>query len=156
MAVLTTFREGDFSRQRVRSFARMIAVVVVLAAFVPAQSKADSITNSFDPQNPFADYFFDYGEGGGYTFRLGFDQVFTSFELTISDFLVDSVTVGEDFGPGFQCVEMAYDDGPQCVIFTASSPYPTLDTDYGGGINVGIAYDIWGYPGPVDPVDIGE
>jgi hypothetical protein len=147
---------------RTRRLLRALALSAAMMALMPAQGRADafSITRFFDPSTPVADYSFNRGSFS-YTFRLGFDVVFRPFGVTMTDNLVSGVETDGDFSDGnFGCVEMGNPDGPSCVTFRATAPYPsslpTPGHDFGGTINVGIAYNIFGFPGVSDPVDIGE
>jgi hypothetical protein len=148
---------------RTRRLLRALALSAAMMALMPAQGRADafSITRFFDPSTPVADYSFNRGSFS-YTFRLGFDVVFRPFGVTMTDNLVSGVETDGDFSDGnFGCVEMGNPDGPSCVTFTASAPtyfysLPSPGQDFGGNINIGIAYNIYGFPGVGDPVDIGE
>jgi hypothetical protein len=164
--------------------ARAVACAVLLMGLTAVRANAEpmivncfgiefSCDATFDADNEVADYIFD-----DYVFRLGFDEILgeSSFTIHMEDFLLGQFSdppyiigfedrVGEAFG-GFKCVEItSSDEVPFCVEFVASGAYesdlPVAGEDYsnegdGFGINVGIAYNIVGWPEFGDPVDIGE
>jgi hypothetical protein len=177
--MIANVSEACSARKRLPSLANLVrggALAIMMLGLMPTISEADvidclesSCTGSFNSENEVNDY--DFGE---YVFRLGFDEVLTSFEIHI-----DALTLSQlDFAarnsvPGFTgygCVEITFGDGDDCVEFVASgrddgdfAPLPMQGEDFGDGdgfgINVGIAYDIVGFPGAppvIDPVDIGQ
>jgi hypothetical protein len=160
--------------------ARVIALATLTLGIAAMPSQATTITHTFSPGNPVNDYVFTNGVATGTdpahisTFRLGFDHVLTTFDITITDSYASGDTL--DVGPDtYSCIEMGQGLGavPTCVRFTATGnlpddadadldpELPQLGVDYLGGvgdgaINIGIQYAIHGYPDPFDPVDLGQ
>jgi hypothetical protein len=166
--------------------AAMTVLAPSQAAADPMQIICDgenSCNATFDADNEVADYVFGFYSDDvfvtQYTFRLGFDEIFeeSSFTIHMENLLLSQFSsdgypyivgfdsrVGEEFSD-FKCVEIATSfESPSCVEFVASGvggDLPVAGEDYsnegdGFGINVGIAYNIFGWPESGDPGDIGE
>jgi hypothetical protein len=155
------------------SWIRNIPCVVAfaIALLIPVSSAANPFT--FTNEDLFNDFVFDDGDDGSLVFRIAFEEVLQSFTLAVDALVVESVSLndegdGFDFG-GYECVEMFSDnvdefDKADCVIFAVTRDVETDDTSalpeegthYEGEITIGISYNIFGFPDPEDPVDIGE
>jgi hypothetical protein len=149
---------------------RVGALVALFVALGAPRAQATSITMDFSPDHAVNDYFFPSVEDAHYIFRLGFDQVFTSFSLTLNDVIYagseQPTAVFNDVT--YKCVEIAPPImNPGCVDFVASrqvgelpAPLPTAGVDFAAGpraINVGIQYAMFGFPQPgFDPIDLGS
>jgi hypothetical protein len=151
---------GRGRRTPLRTLARAGILTGMLVALGPAPSQAAPITHTFSPGTAVQDYFF-----GMYTFRIGFDQVLSTFDLTLTDSQQQEPSA--PFLEGFKCVEMGFNgEDASCVEFFASgnidneNGLPVAGVHYAAGegaINVGVSYGIFGFPLPgFDPVDIGQ
>ena len=166
--ILATRSEWKRLRSLV-NLARAGTLAILMIGLVPAPGEADIIdclqstcTANFNSENEVNDFYF-----GEYVFRLGFDEVLTSFDIHIDALLLSQADFARRNAvpglTGYGCVEITFGNGDNCVEFVASGPLPTQGVHFGEGdgfgINVGIAYDIVGFPSAppvIDPVDIGQ
>ena len=166
---MNTMRAAGNGSNSWKRLARAGTFMFLVLGVSGVQTEATTITHTFSPGTPVNDFVFlspPDGDTPGHfsTFRLGFDQVLTTFDITIEDFYGagETLTIGSNT---YDCVEMGQDTSlnPACVKFVVSGDpsLPVFGTDYAGGdgpgaINIGISYGLYGFPFDLDPVDLGQ
>jgi hypothetical protein len=141
---------------------RLAALATLMVGLGSGPAQASTITHSFSPGVLVQDYLFYLSSASTpYVFRVGFDSVLTSFNLSITDNQVAfTPTPPNPLGAGWECVQMtfAFPAPSNCVGFTAgpAGGLPQSGTDFTGNITIGISYGIFGWPLSGDPVDIGQ
>lgn len=159
---------GGVRRTR-NQFAQIVALAAVMLGVGVVPSQATSITHQFSSGSLVQDYNFspildeDTLEITGYlyTFRVGFESVLDSFNLTITNQLINFPGPDADgfFGvDGFKCAQIT--TSGKCVDFVASTPdaggIAALNAKFADGVTVGLRFAPFGWPlaGP-DPIEIG-